>query len=245
MKIHRINTYDEYVQYNEKNKDIQKKHNDFLLNETPLKKQEFTIKGYSYPAKKEVNFVVDYEYGDGKNINWRERVVCPETKLNNRVRAAIHLLDIECEPQAKDNIYITEQVTPAYIYFKKKFPNIIGSEFLGDEVKAGKIIEEVRHEDVTKLSFRSNKFDHVLSFDVFEHVPNYLNGFKEVFRVLKPKGVFIFSVPFNRNFRKNLVRAKIQNGKLIHLCEPEYHGDPFAKSGGGGYCAITISVGKC
>jgi SAM-dependent methyltransferase len=46
-----------------------------------------------------------------------------------------------------------------------------------------------------KLPFKSNFFDLVCAFDVFEHVKDDKKAFKEVFRVLKKKGILIFSIP--------------------------------------------------
>lgn len=56
---------------------------------------EFTVKGVSSPANSMVDFHVDRKYADGNSINWRERLICPHTGLNNRLRAAYHLLESE------------------------------------------------------------------------------------------------------------------------------------------------------
>ncbi len=49
--------------------------------------------------------------------------------------------------------------------------------------------------DATSLPFKDNEFDVVISFEVIEHIKNYQNYLREVFRVLRPKGYFIFSTP--------------------------------------------------
>jgi len=46
--------------------------------------------------------------------------------------------------------------------------------------------------DVTHLPFQDNDFDIVLSFGVMHHIPNWLDALKEVARVLKPEGYFIY-----------------------------------------------------
>ena len=46
--------------------------------------------------------------------------------------------------------------------------------------------------DATKMPFQDNDFDIVLSFGVMHHIPNWLEAVKEIKRVLKPEGYFIY-----------------------------------------------------
>jgi SAM-dependent methyltransferase len=54
--------------------------------------------------------------------------------------------------------------------------------------------------NLAKLPYKDNTFDGVLSLDVFEHLrPSTMNSvINEIFRVLKPGGVFLISFPGNR-----------------------------------------------
>ena len=47
--------------------------------------------------------------------------------------------------------------------------------------------------DATNLPFPDNDFDIVLSFGVMHHISNWLNALREIKRVLKPKGYFIYA----------------------------------------------------
>lgn len=49
--------------------------------------------------------------------------------------------------------------------------------------------------DGDKLPFKDNEFDVVLSFDLLEHIPNVKNHLKEVHRILKPNGIYLFQTP--------------------------------------------------
>ena len=130
-------------------------------------------------------------------------------------------------------MYITERVTPLYRQLENFYKNIIGNEYLGDSVPCGEMDDRlIRNEDVTRLTFKENKFDIILSFDVLEHVPDYRIAIEELFRCLKPGGQFLISVPFNMGSGQNIIRAKHNpDGSICHLLPPQYHGDPLNDSG--------------
>lgn len=46
-----------------------------------------------------------------------------------------------------------------------------------------------------KLPFMDSSFDIIMSFDVFEHIPDYNGHLEEVLRVLKPHGHYLFQTP--------------------------------------------------
>lgn len=233
MRVHRVRSYNEFIAHSEKNKQPIKDHQAFLKRITPDSQIPFTVQGYSYTAGKQVDFLVDFQHSGGSGrVNWRERVCCPETYFNNRMRATFHLFDLEMEPYLDSKIYITEQITPIYTYFADRFPNTIGSEFLGDELPFGCVNGNgVRNETLCALSFPVETFDILISLDVLEHIPDYEQAFKECARVLKDGGKMMWSVPFIASSRENSIRAKIANGEVVHILPPEYHGDPLSGDG--------------
>ncbi|NKE47099.1 methyltransferase domain-containing protein [Roseomonas frigidaquae] len=89
----------------------------------------------------------------------------------------------------------------------------------------------VRCEDVTRLTFADASFDVLLSQDVMEHVPDPRRGFAETFRVLRPGGAHIFTVPQDRDLRHSVTRARIGAGGVEHLLPATYHGDPVRQEG--------------
>jgi SAM-dependent methyltransferase len=137
-----------------------------------------------------VPFLADVEYSNSKDVNWRERLVYPVTGLNNRLRAAVHLADSEIGLVPGESVYITEKVMPSYGYMSRRHQQLVGSEFLGDVVALGKKDKRgVRNEDLTRLTFSDESFDVVLSFDCFEHMPDFCAGMREMARVTKPGGL--------------------------------------------------------
>ena len=192
----------------------------------------FYVPGFCYVCDKESRFLVDYQYainhGDGPVPNWRERLVCPVCGLNNRQRALIHIFRELFRPSNDARIFISEQTTPVYRWLSQHFSNIVGSEFLGRDFAPGFTnADGIRNEDLTSLSLGDGELDYALVFDVFEHIPNYHKAFEELYRVLRPSGILLFSVPFDVGLENNVVRAvETRNGSVKHILPPEYHGDP-------------------
>jgi SAM-dependent methyltransferase len=140
---------------------------------------------------------------------------------------------LECSPYNNDQIYITEQVTAFYRYLSARFQNVTGSEFVGEYCAPGSVTPEgIRHEDLTDLNFPAGFFKNLLSFDCLEHIPDDTKALTECYRVLSPSANMLFSVPFDLSSKRNITRAKLtEKGKIEHILEPEYHGDPMKKSG--------------
>ena len=200
-------------------------------------KDSFFIKGFCAACRRKSSFLVDYLYSGPndrarRRPNWRERAVCVRCGLNSRLRAAIHAFEGILLPDRHSRIYVTEQVTPMYRWLKIHYPNVIGSEYLGVQLHSGEIRNEIRHEDLCSLSLPDSSIDILLSFDVFEHIPDYESAIAECARVTRPGGKVLISVPFICDARDNLVRAKVVGGKVIHLATPEYHGNPVDPNAG-------------
>lgn len=233
MKLFRIRSGDDYKKHLYKIEQINREHLIYLNSVKPKDRVPFTVPGFSYTAGRFVDFQVDYQHaGSDGDIVWRERVCCPDTFFNNRMRATFHLFDIEMNPYHDLDIYIAEQVTPIYKYFANHFDRVVGSEFLGSNLPLGSIDHNgVRNEDLCQLTFPDETFDRVVSLDVFEHIPDYPRAFQECCRVLKKGGIMMWSVPFNSKNQRNEIRATVVNNEVQHILPPEYHGDPLSSTG--------------
>jgi SAM-dependent methyltransferase len=235
--VTRIENYAEYLKY------IQRQ-NSVYLKRTYIEQKcigygsKFTTSAYCYTCGTVRSLVTNYAYSftteNGQKIpNWREHLLCEHCMLNNRMRAAIHIFEQECKIMNFSNMYLTEYKTPLFKWIKKYYPNTQGSEYLGNHIPYGTYDKYgTRNETLTDLTWEDQKFDFILSFDVFEHIPNYLIAFKECARVLKPHGKLLFTVPFILNNKNNVMRAKYsKDNKIEHLLPPEYHGDPLNQNG--------------
>lgn len=182
-----------------------------------------SVCGFSAPAGQFVEFEVRR---DGDKPNWRETLVCPVTGLNNRVRAAYHLFMADQRPTPDARIFLTEQTTPFYRHMRSLFAGAVGSEYLPHIARGETDDRGFRNEDLTQLTFPDEHFDAILTFDVLEHVPDYVAALNECARVLKSGGRAYITVPFTYE-ATTTVRARVSaDGRTEHLREPEYHGDP-------------------
>lgn len=204
----------------------------------------FSFPAYCVVCKKVTPLQYDWRYSGSdptsSSINpaWTETGFCPNCKLNSRMRALVDFLEFKGLLNEKNKIFIAEATTPMYRIFKKKFKTIVGSEFLGSDIKSGSKVfhkesrKRIQHEDLTNLSFKDLSFDLILTLDIFEHIPNYKHSFVEIFRVLKESGTLVFTIPFFYNIQDTVIRASIDNdGSIIHHLPPEIHGNPLSKSG--------------
>lgn len=193
----------------------------------------FQFAGFCRVCMHTSNFAVDYGAAycvdeTGLRIpNWRETLICQSCGLINRVRCSLDMLLNRLHLTKDSRIYATEQLTPFFGWLKARYPDAIGSEFLGADISPGSIIGGLRHEDFTKLSFADDSLDFIVSFDVLEHVPDYRAALAECLRCLKPGGKLLISAPFSQGSAHTIVRARITElGEVEHILPPEYHGNP-------------------
>lgn len=198
----------------------------------------FIVKGFCRPCSKNVDFLVDLQFGGFKEAgkrspNWRERMVCPSCSMNNRQRLIASIVKDALQGSRSKRIYFMEQVTPIYQWALEKFPqhSIIGSEYLGFNLQGGQEYKGIRHEDVEGLSFADGEIDLIVSNDVFEHIPNPELAFKECYRVLGVGGVMLATIPFYVDRENSITRARLFNNQVENILEPQFHGNPISEEG--------------
>ncbi len=198
---------------------------------------EWYLVGYCRACEGPAKFLVDRLWG-GQEVRgiwipaWRERMECVECHLNNRqrliaghFRAALRA----CGPGAR--AYMTEAITHFGQWAGEALDEyeVSGRESLPDEAARGYLPEEwkdTRHEDVTQLTFDDGCLDVIVSNDVLEHVPQPTTSFQEMARVLRTGGALILTVPMDVTADRSVVRARMEKGRVHHLLDPVYHGNP-------------------
>lgn len=224
-----VKDYQEYYAQSEALRLYKKRIIDQLFKGWSKKK---SLPGYSVTAGRMCDCPIDtrLRLPQGE-FNLRETVNCPDKGFNMRMRAAIHAVNYH-EDENPGPVYLCEQKTPMFDYYRDYFGELVGSEYLGDGVPLGQSdADGLRNEDATRLTFDDDSFNVVMSFEVLEHIPDYMAALRETHRVLRPGGRFYFTAPFNPHAQEHLIRAKIENGEIVHILEPEMHGDPVTGEG--------------
>jgi SAM-dependent methyltransferase len=244
VPIMRVRSFDEYSNWKSFMSEVIQKRQKCETDSMAEGESEYALPGFCVVCGRPSKFMVTYQYSarkmpNGRRIpNWREHLNCIHCNFTNRIRAFLHIWAQEGRPAKDDAIYISEQATRTYSWLAQRFPNLVGSEYIDENLKPGEIvggirhvngstIDSVRHEDLQKLSFESERFKYILSLDVLEHVPDYHKAIREVNRCLQKGGLFLFSVPFCIDQYQNEVMATVtEDGSIVHLRTPEYHGNP-------------------
>ncbi len=106
---------------------------------------------------------------------------------------------------------------------------IFGIDYDLPSLKAHRNITKKLRGDVTKLPFRSEAFDLVTANMVVEHLDNPDEQFREISRILKPRGVFLFHTPNAYGYGVILSKFVPEwlKGKLIYLLEGREEHDVF------------------
>lgn len=110
--------------------------------------------------------------------------------------------------------------------------NYTGSHFFAD-MPFGQEVKGFKNETLENQTFADESFDIVVTLDVFEHVYEPGRMIKEIYRTLKPGGLYISTFPIRKyqvESHKPRVR-KNADGSLVYLEKPEIHGNPTDNSG--------------
>lgn len=200
----------------------------------------FTYRAYCSACQKVSDMRVGWQFGGISGHGdvhpaWTETVACLECGLNSRMRALIDFLQDRLDLDRVHHVYAAEQTTPSFRVLQRLLPSLVGSEYLDPMMKSGETrtvdTQQVRHEDLTALSYASGSFDLVITQDVFEHVPDYRKAFQEIARVLSANGRLVFTIPFFSELATTRIRATLGPEGVTHLLPPEIHGNPVSSDG--------------
>lgn len=180
-----------------------------------------------------VSYMYAHTLPDGTvEPNWREHLDC-NCGFVNRIRAAMHAMQTIVAPKKYAKIYVTERVTQLFKWLRIRYPNVVGSEYLGPQCGPGQIVDGIRHEDVCKLSFADKSFDLIMSFDVLEHVEHFERAVFELHRCLKAGGTLLFAAPTQFDAPAIVDRVRVRpDGVYDYVMPPEYHGNPVDEKNG-------------
>jgi SAM-dependent methyltransferase len=106
----------------------------------------------------------------------------------------------------------------------QRHPRLHYSEFRA-HAAPGALVDGVRNEDVSALTYDDASLDLVITADTLEHVPDYRQALREIRRVLRSGGRHIFTVPAMPGRRETRTRATLDADGAIRFAAPaQYHG---------------------
>lgn len=192
---------------------------------------------------------------------WRESLNCEHCRTTSRYRSiAKGLLDAISEltsiqasslaslPRSSTKKLCVYDTQPAFYYESCAYPlpdmlkktgwiDVSLSQYKPNRKLGMALSKGITNQNLECLTYADETFDIVVTSDVMEHVRLDERAHREIFRVLKPGGVYVFTVPHDRSRDKTLTRVQVMDPndetKDVYLMEPEYHGDTNSEDGQG------------
>lgn len=141
--------------------------------------------------------------------SWDDSMVLLTKLVKDRLMLSVDVLDIGC---GHGNFVIDE--------LGEVFTSKTGYDVSPESCSGNTSVDRVVIGNGKNLPFDVSSFDVVVSLWAFEHVPDPLAVFREVFRVLRPNGVFAFVTPNKHSFLillRRLMNKKMANRLLERL----------------------------
>lgn len=177
------------------------------------------------------------------NSWFRDYLICPGCPGGSVPRErALALILNEIRPTWRE-LSIHESSpssTGASVLFAKEGKHYLASQYFPNQVP-GQDVNGVRNENLENQTFPDECFDIVISMDVMEHVYHPDRVFSEVYRTLKPGGIYICTFPV-RNYQVSGWERRFtlnDDGTRNDLKEPEIHGNPVSDEGS----IVTVDYG--
>jgi SAM-dependent methyltransferase len=174
----------------------------------------------------------------------REGTQCANCASSSRNRAVVHALSLvvgaglaplcSWEPRKSFSLLESSARGSPAMMFHTAF-NYYATEYDPEKIAAG--TDPRAYADFQHLHYADTTFDAVIASDVFEHVRNDADGYREILRVLKEGGSLLLTVPYDHERETTIRRVDTSGTADVHLLEPEYHG-------GGGHTLTYRNYGR-
>jgi SAM-dependent methyltransferase len=181
-------------------------------------------KGYCPICDRQTQFIE-------KDAWLRDFYICSHCYSIPRQRAIISALE-QFFPEWKTfKIHESSPGGPSSTAISEHCAEYTPTQFFQD-IPLGESKDGIRCENLERMTFADNSFDLTVTQDVFEHVMNPADAFREICRTLKPGGAHLFTMPWYPHLSKTVQRAKqLDNGEIEFLEEAIYHGNPIDSKG--------------
>ena len=186
----------------------------------------FVNMGFCYSCNRTTQFTA-------KNDWWRDHYVCDNCGSIPRERAVMYCIE-KFYPAWREKVI--HESSPVFrgtsLRLKSEAKDYQPTQYFPG-IERGAMYRGFRNEDLEQLTFDDQSIDLHVTQDVFEHIFNPAQAFREIARTLKPGGAHIFTTPLvNKNLPTQWCASMDSNGVIEHLIDPpEYHGNPVSADG--------------
>jgi len=160
--------------------------------------------------------------------NYRESII--GNGLLSRSRALLYVIQSiygSLENLAQEQVYLVEAVSGFALWMQRQLgkENLTCSEYLEE---AELQYADIAHQDLCALTYADASFDLLICNELFEHVQDLDQAFREIARVLKPGGRMMGTCPMAFGQRDSIIRAvhNSATGQAELVTEADFHGDP-------------------
>ena len=117
---------------------------------------------------------------------------------------------------------VATDILPYAVALSERYARAQGLDGLGTKRTSGDVRSEVQ--DGRRLSYRDASFDAAYSVSVLEHIPDGGDtvAIRELLRVVRPGGVVVVTVPFDRRYRETFVHGQVYERKAAGT-EPVFY----------------------
>jgi SAM-dependent methyltransferase len=156
---------------------------------------------------------------------WRQ-LVCPP---------GAHILDVGSPKDlaamlARHRAYhvVATDILPRAVTLSERYARAQGLNGLGTKGTHGDVRSEVQ--DGRRLPYGDASFDAAYSVSVLEHIPDGGDtvAMRELLRVVRPGGVVVVTVPFDRRYRETFVQGPVYERKAVGS-EPVFYRQALAE----------------
>lgn len=186
----------------------------------------FKNSGYCYGCNQDSQFTA-------KNEWLRDNYVCDLCGSIPRERALMYCIEKFIPDWRAKVIHESSPVARGTsLRLKNEATNYLATQYFPD-VASGIMHQGFRSENLEQLTFKNDSIDLHVTQDVFEHIFDPAQAFREIARTLKPGGAHIFTTPLVNKTSPTKWCAQINPDRSIkHLIDPpEYHGNPVSADG--------------
>jgi SAM-dependent methyltransferase len=169
----------------------------------------------------------------------RDHYRCERCGSIPRERALLTVLERRFPDWRRLAIHESSPGLPSSEHLSRLCKSYLGTHFFRG-APPGSTERGFRSEDLSRQTFPDESFDLVITQDVMEHVLDPEAAFREIARTLKPGGAHVFTTPIYPDLAISERRARVRDGEVEYLAEPEYHGNPIDEAGS----LVTVHWGQ-